>query len=80
MQGHLGTAMHKRGSEQKSRCIMTDHSWEAARTEFRTQETIIERAEMVKYLVWIVLSDNSDWTEVSGNLMKAHRKWGGSPA
>ena len=72
--GHLGTAMCLRGSEWKHRRLAAADAQEAARTEFRAWDHVLERVETFKYLGRILLSEDSDWPVVAGNLWNERRK------
>ena len=73
--GHLGTAICLKGAEWKRRRLAAAAAQEAAGTEFRAQDHVLERLETVKYLDRLLLSDDSDWPVVAGNLWKERRKW-----
>ena len=75
-EGHLQTAILKREEKWKIHFLAAADAQETAGTELGAWEHVLDWVEIFKYLVRILLFDNSDWPSVDGNLWKAQWKLG----
>ena len=60
LEGHLRNIMYNMGVECNHPCLAVSATHEAAVKEFRVTDHVLERVDMFKYLIWILLYEDSD--------------------
>ena len=74
--GHLGTAMCKRGAEQKRRYLAINTIHLEVVMEFRARDQVLENVDTFKYLGRILSYNYSDCAVVFRSLHRERSKWG----